>query len=251
MSALAYAGSEPAALPSCARRYCREIEIWKNLCHEHIAPLLGIVFGFGPHGSTGMVFPWMDKGTLNSFLEKNEPSTADRFQLCPFIFKYTNADSIEVHHQGIVHGDLNGANIFVDDSMNASIVGFGVSIEDIEFDGASLAGGTMRWRSPELLSPAMEDSGDFAPVLTSACDIFSFGSITLHILTGKIPYHDVSPDICVLLALVRGTLPWPPPGFNDGYMSFINRCWGTSASSRPDIRTVESELCALRETTLD
>lgn len=100
---------------------------------------------------------------------------------CPFIFKYTNADSIEVHHQGIVHGDLNGANIFVDDSMNASIVGFGVSIEDIEFDGASLAGGTMRWRSPELLSPAMEDSGDFAPVLTSACDIFSFGSITLHV----------------------------------------------------------------------
>lgn len=90
MSALAYAGSEPAALPSCARRYCREIEIWKNLCHEHIAPLLGIVFGFGPHGSTGMVFPWMDKGTLNSFLEKNEPSTADRFQLVRFVVSVQN-----------------------------------------------------------------------------------------------------------------------------------------------------------------
>lgn len=93
----------------------------------------------------------------------------------------TKANYIKVHNQGIIHGDLNGANIFIDNSMSASIIGFGVSIEDIEFDCTSMAGGSMRWRAPELLSPTMEDSGDFTPVLTSACDIFSFGSITLQV----------------------------------------------------------------------
>ncbi|KAF7978778.1 hypothetical protein HWV62_44824 [Athelia sp. TMB] len=239
-------GSEPALMPSCAKRYYREIKVWKDLHHENIAPLLGTTAEFGPHGSTGMVFPWMVNGTLNAFLAHNEPETAIRIQLVRGV-----ASGITyLHSQGIIHGDLNGENIFVDDNMHAQIIGFGVSDEDMEFDGTSLAGGAMRWRAPELYKPLGDNLVDFTPVLSLACDVYSLGSLMLQILTGKIPYHDISPDICVLLALAHGMRPRFPPGFPEGFKNLIDHCWKEFPNDRPDIKAIGIELSALPAATL-
>lgn len=58
----------------------REVRVWSKLTHENILPLLGIWENFnvcGIHnGTLGLVSPWSEKGTLQSYLRKN-PDTRD------------------------------------------------------------------------------------------------------------------------------------------------------------------------------
>lgn len=91
------------------------------------------------------------------------------------------ADKNEVHNKEIVHGDLTGTNIFVDKHRNAYLIGFGLSSVEVEFEGTSTVGGAMRWRAPELLPLVKGDLYGYTPTLTSACDIYSFGSVTLQV----------------------------------------------------------------------
>lgn len=81
VSSIRQPNAETGVLPLYTQRYLREIEVWKGLHHANIAPLLGTITKFGPHASTGMVFPWLDNGNLNTFLETECHSAADRFQI--------------------------------------------------------------------------------------------------------------------------------------------------------------------------
>jgi len=62
------------------KRLRREVKIWARLHHEHILPLLGLVRDFG--SVPGLVSPWMDNGTLVSFLQLSNALTRyERFRL--------------------------------------------------------------------------------------------------------------------------------------------------------------------------
>jgi len=66
-------------------RFTREIKVWGRLQHEHILPLLGVVYGFGP--LPGLVSLWM--GTLYEYLdgrrhEENILTRFERFRLVSF-----------------------------------------------------------------------------------------------------------------------------------------------------------------------
>lgn len=99
---------------------------------------------------------------------------------------------VTVHSEGIMHGDLTGANVLINDSGMACLIDFGLSLIKADFEGTafitSTVGGAMRWRAPELIPP--EDTGvyeKFKPTLTFACDIYSLGSVTLQVSYPKIP----------------------------------------------------------------
>ena len=72
------------------------------------------------------------------------------------------------------------ANILIDSDGKARLIDFGLSTIKAEFEGTSFysptAGGALRWRALELF---LED--DVAPTLTAACDIYSYGSVTLQV----------------------------------------------------------------------
>jgi serine/threonine protein kinase len=84
----------------------------------------------------------------------------------------------------VIHGDLTGTNVLIDLNGKAYIADFGLSAIKAEFENTpssywpSTVGGAIRWRAPELL-PA--PSNDYVPVLSSPCDVYSFGSLTLQV----------------------------------------------------------------------
>lgn len=84
-----------------------------------------------------------------------------------------------MHDQGIIHGNLTGTNILIDGEGVARLIGCGFSAADAEIEGAAQAGAAMRWRAPELLPTMDADLYTFVPTFTSACDIYSFGNVTL------------------------------------------------------------------------
>ena len=75
------------------------------------------------------------------------------------------------------------ANILIESDGKARLVDFGLSTIKAVFEGTSYSlstvGGAIRWRARELL----HFTEDFTPVLTTACDIYSYGSVMLQVRT--------------------------------------------------------------------
>lgn len=60
-----------------------EISAWNNFNHPNIAQVLGAVNKFGLNQEDGIVTPWMEKGNLDIFLDKENATItlAARFQI--------------------------------------------------------------------------------------------------------------------------------------------------------------------------
>ncbi|KAG1867299.1 kinase-like domain-containing protein [Suillus subalutaceus] len=215
-----------------ANRVRRELKVWERLKHNSILPLWGVADDFGPY--LAMVCPWADNGALTGFLELRQYklSLQDKFLLLNDIalgLQY-------LHRKSVVHGDLTGSNVLIYGNGRACLADFGLSTIIVEFIGTSYftssIRGNVRWVAAELCE-ATEDS---EVSLSAECDIYSFGSITLQILTCKVPYYYVKSDMVVLGHVIKGKKPEPPKDLRiaPGHWSFIQRCWLPRAS-RPSV----------------
>ncbi|KAJ7166663.1 TKL/TKL-ccin protein kinase [Mycena filopes] len=250
------------------KRLARELSVWKRLDHKHVLKLLGTVSDFGPYDS--MVCPWLEQGSVSKFMERRGDilSMTDRLQLLCEV-----ADGLNyLHENSIVHGDLTGSNILIDDDHRARLCDFGLSSIVVEFCGTSsltsCIGGAVRWADSALYSlPGDDEEGavDGAlregkqetepeqPVITTRSDIYSFGSVTLEILSGRIPYHYLRQDAQVVIELHRGNKPRRPAVsfVTDAQWAFIQHCWASDPFQRPDAAEVIRAVGALHRASLE
>ncbi|KAH0578650.1 hypothetical protein H2248_003785 [Termitomyces sp. 'cryptogamus'] len=75
-----------------------------------------------------------------------------------------------LHENGIVHGELKGKNILINDTNQACLAGFGVLAQD-PFD-LSQDFFLFHWQAPELL-----DSKDTDPKNSMLSDVYAYGSV--------------------------------------------------------------------------
>ncbi|KAJ8596057.1 kinase-like protein [Rhizopogon salebrosus TDB-379] len=208
------------ALSKALKRGKRELDVWIRLRHAHVLPLYGVAHEFLP-GTTVMVCPWLENGTVTSFMaSRHDLNGYHRLQLLSDVA----AGLHYLHSQSIVHGDLTGSNILVCAQGRAYLADFGLSMILAGHNTASHSvTGAARWAAPELVTCTPEDIPDL-PSLQS--DMYSFGSIMFHILSGLIPYHKLSNNQ-VFVAIIRGDKPPRPEDsrISDRHWDFIQRCW--------------------------
>lgn len=120
-----------------------------------------------------------------------------------------------------------------------------------EFEGTSYwsktVGGAMRYRAPELVPPTAKEVESYVGDLTKMCDIYSFGSLLLHVrlcllfkssytvepssqvMSGQEPYHNIQDDLRVVICIFSRLHPERPPTahLTDKRWKLINQCWGT------------------------
>ncbi|KIJ09989.1 hypothetical protein PAXINDRAFT_86694, partial [Paxillus involutus ATCC 200175] len=218
-------------------RVRREMRIWMNLDHINILPFLGTTMGFGRF--LAMVSPWLENGTLTSYLERRGDSltTMQRLALVGIA-----ATLLLMRSQFVVHGDLSGSNVLIDDNGRACICDFGLSTLLTELRGSTLEtsiprAGTLRWTAPELLELEVPEDEENPPrsVPTPKSDVYSFGRIMLQILTGKVPYHYYVNDLQVMVAVSQGITPQRPSEdlVTDHQWAFMQRCWAPINTERP------------------
>jgi len=244
------------------RRLRREVNLWLRLDHKNVLPFLGITSGYGDYPA--MVCPWAEKGQLTSYLKSQYDNlTAQRRW---DIINDVASGLQYLHSQSIIHGDISGANILVHDSGRACVADFGLSFVAIDIQESSLAltyqiKGTLCWTAPELFgTPELEDGGGNEDrgtpktFPTAQSDVYSFGGIMFQVLTGKRPYHHLSRDQMVVLAISRGNHPKRPAStavVTDDQWAFMMQCWSFVATDRPsDAEMVAFVLEQLRESTL-
>ncbi|KDQ54667.1 hypothetical protein JAAARDRAFT_182151 [Jaapia argillacea MUCL 33604] len=227
----------PKARQQLEKKFCQEALIWKHLDHEHILPFLGIDrVTFPP--LLCMVSPWMKNGNVLKYLEEHPSPRANIDELLLEVTKGLEY----MHALQIVHGDLRGTNIFIDDDGHVRLADFGlIGFADATTQSQSgHRSGSVRWMAPELHSPEL-----FADIhkfqRTAASDIYAFGCVCLEIYTGLPPFFDYPHDSAALLQIMIGNRPVRPLAtqvykpMSDVLWDFVERCWAQQPLSRPNV----------------
>lgn len=215
------------------RRFCKEVMTWKTLRHQNLLPLLGVTMN---NNQFAMVSEWMINGNINEFIE--EHGDVNRFELLKDIAR----GLIYMHGEGIVHGDLKGANVLIDRHGHACLADFGLImiISDSTNSTSSLSyknAGTTRWMSSELLDPDHLNFEDGRPTKESDC--YALGMVILEVLSGQVPFAGYR-NIIVMQKIVRGEHPERPKGvwFTDYLWQTLEQCWSPLPSDRHSIGAI-------------
>ncbi|KIM89615.1 hypothetical protein PILCRDRAFT_812439 [Piloderma croceum F 1598] len=221
--------------------FTREIEIWKSLSHVNVLELFGASSAIG-EPPWFFVSPYCQNGSLVTYLKglKN----GEEFDLLRCMHQVAKGMEY-LHRKGVLHGDLKGANVLVDDNRRCLVSDFGQSemrSEAYRLTGTPPAHGTLRWQAPEMM-------GGHHNRLTQEMDIYAFAICCVEILDkGTMPWqhHD---DFAIVRFVTeenkRPTLP--QTRFSSPTLThLIHTCWERDPSSRPSFKHIASELKQLR-----
>ncbi|KAK7025281.1 hypothetical protein R3P38DRAFT_2953753 [Favolaschia claudopus] len=216
------------------QRFCREALLWQRLQHPYVLPFTGIDAESFP-SFLCMVSPWMRHGTILKHLAENGNANVNRR-----LFEIAQGLAY-LHSQDIIHGDLRGSNILVDDEWHARLADFGLAV----FSDATAAthtshhGGSVRWMSPELHYP--QSCGLETFKRTFASDVYSFAFVCIELYTGKPPFSDISHDAAVMLRVMakeRPSRPCDADGqelMSNALWEIVQQCWSHDVAQRPSM----------------
>ncbi|QRV92144.1 Serine/threonine-protein kinase [Ceratobasidium sp. AG-Ba] len=206
-----------------------ELRIWRLLSPD---PNIAYFLGAGeldewPFDKLSLVSRYYECGNSNVFLEKNDIPDLQRVHLLKDVLK----GIVHIHGKSIVHGDLKGANILIENNgERAKISDFGSSLIECKCQGlAEVESGTFPWDAPERFVGGK---------VTPKSDIWAFGCVSLEILMDTPPYISIS-YVGVLNRMVKGDPPATPNEVNlDGMVratvwSLMQDCWAFEPLKRP------------------
>ncbi|KAG1843388.1 kinase-like domain-containing protein, partial [Suillus tomentosus] len=186
-----------------------------------------------------LVSPWMPSGTLNAYLasDHNDLTVLDRSRMLEDV----SAGLHYLHSIPVLHGDITGANILIDEGGHARLIDFGLStitqplIDQSHLVATSIRPGAIHYAAPELILP--DTARD--PELVEKIDIYSFGCVMLQILSGRPPWSEIKSgrlDLRIPVLISRGRRPQRPDGHPeiiDSDWKFIQKCLQSEPELRP------------------
>ncbi|KAF7373444.1 Kinase-like protein [Mycena sanguinolenta] len=216
-------------------KFCREALVWKDLRHPNILAFLGIDRDSFP-STLSMGSPWMEHGTILNYLQNNGHANVDKSL-------YEIAQGLQyLHSRNVIHGDLRGANILVNENWNACLADFGLSkFSDATSSMTIDRGGSLYWMAPELIVP---DRFGLQFARTRATDVYAFGCVCLELYTGRPPFADLR-EPAALLKIMNNERPQPPVGppvMSDALWDHVSACWAEHPQARPETQLVVQTL---------
>jgi serine/threonine protein kinase len=131
-----------------------------------------------------------------------------------------------LHERGIIHRDIKGQNILVDNRGTCKLADFGASRYMQQDTGANLSfKGTPVFMSPEVI---MEQK------YSKKSDVWSVGCTLLQMATGNPPFSEFSNHIAALFHITSSTEPPPvPETISEDAQAFVRECFIRDPKLRP------------------
>jgi len=190
-----------------------------------------------------LVSEWMTNGTVVEYL-KSHPR-ADRIQLA----KDVAMGLQHIHPYDIIHRNLKGSSILVDERGQARLSGFGFASLDSDTSPPKLSTtasfpDSWRWSAPEILASEIEGSRT-----TTAVDIYALAMVLIEMFTGTVPFGEIDNPAAMVNQIIQGKRPdkhAPVSGSNmitdDIIWALIEKCWEQDPKDRPSMQFVVGEL---------
>ncbi|KAJ4955583.1 hypothetical protein NE237_012366 [Protea cynaroides] len=204
-----------------------EVKLLKNLSHPNIVRYLGTA---REEGTLNILLEFVPGGSISSLLGKFGSFPE------PVIRMYTKQLLLGLeylHKNGIMHRDIKGANILVDNKGCIKLADFGASKQVVELatiSGAKSMKGTPYWMAPEVI---LQTGHSFS------ADIWSVGCTVIEMATGKPPWSQQYQEVAALFHI--GTTKSHPPipeHLSLEAKDFLLKC----LQKEPNLRPTASEL---------
>ncbi|XP_021674011.2 mitogen-activated protein kinase kinase kinase NPK1 isoform X2 [Hevea brasiliensis] len=200
-----------------------EVKLLKNLSHPNIVRYLGTD---REEEALNILLEFVPGGSISSLLGKFGPFPE------AVIRTYTKQLLLGLeylHNNGIMHRDIKGANILVDNKGCIKLADFGASKQVVELatvSGAKSMKGTPYWMAPEVI---LQTGHSFS------ADIWSVGCTVIEMATGKPPWSQQYQEVAALF-YIGSTKSHPeiPEHLSAETKDFLLKCLQKEPNMRPD-----------------
>lgn len=156
----------------------REAQTIAALEHPHILP----IYEFGEYGGQlFIVMRYVSGGSLEDVIEKGPISLEETMRVARSVGQALDY----AHNSKVIHLDLKPSNILLDSYQSPYLADFGLAtMVGPEGRAANPGSGTLLYMAPEQLT---SEHLDFR------ADIYSFGILIFHMITGQLPFDATVP----------------------------------------------------------
>lgn len=203
------------------KQFSREVNFLSHLHHRNVIKLAAA--GRNPPVFC-IITDYLSGGSLRAFLHKLGHESLPLQKLISIALNI--AQGMEyIHSQGVIHRDLKPENILFDQDFCVKIADFGIACEEAYSDPLSEDPGTYRWMAPEMIKHKHYGR---------KVDVYSFGLVLWEMVTGRIPYEDMTPVQAAFAVVDKNLRPAFPTDCPAALRALIEQCWASHPEKRPE-----------------
>ncbi|KAL8130228.1 hypothetical protein V2J09_019383 [Rumex salicifolius] len=139
-----------------------------------------------------------------------------------------------VHRFGLIHRDLKSDNLLIFSDKSIKIADFGVARIEVQTEGMTPETGTYRWMAPEMIQHRP---------YTQKVDVYSFGIVLWELITGMLPFPNMTAVQAAFAVVNKGVRPGIPNECLPVLAEIMTRCW----DANPDVRPPFAEVVGMLE----
>ncbi|KAG2668112.1 hypothetical protein I3843_15G140200 [Carya illinoinensis] len=134
-----------------------------------------------------------------------------------------------VHRLGLIHRDLKSDNLLINADKSIKIADFGVARIEVQTEGMTPETGTYRWMAPEMIQHRP---------YTQKVDVYSFGIVLWELITGLLPFQNMTAVQAAFAVVNKGVRPVIPHDCLPILSEIMTRCWDANPDVRPPFTDV-------------
>ncbi|KAE9611563.1 putative dual-specificity kinase TKL-Pl-4 family [Lupinus albus] len=206
------------------REFAQEVYIMRKVRHKNVVQFMGACT---KPPRLCIVTEFMSGGSVYDYLHKQKGCF--KFPTLLRVAIDVSKGMNYLHQHNILHRDLKGANLLMDENGVVKVADFGVARVKAQSGVMTAETGTYRWMAPEVIEHKPYDH---------KADVFSFGVVLWELLTGKLPYEYLTPLQAAIGVVQKGLRPTIPKNTHPKFVELLARSWQQDPALRPDFSEI-------------